>query len=114
MVERPGRGKGKKNLLGSHQRCWLWGRHLVRETLLARMVARLGRSELVPLHRIDRLTAGLVMFSTNPESRSSYQDLFRKRLICKRYEALAPPFWPLPFSLLSLSVWLPSSFLPSC
>lgn len=35
MVERPGRAKGKKKLMGNHQRCWLWGKHLVWETLLA-------------------------------------------------------------------------------
>ena len=36
MVERSKRGgKGKRKLLGSHQRCWLWGRHLVTETLAA-------------------------------------------------------------------------------
>lgn len=34
MVERSGRGKGKRKLLGSHQRCWIWGRNLVRETLV--------------------------------------------------------------------------------
>ena len=32
----------------------------VRETLLARLVGRLGNPDLVPLHRIDRDTAGLV------------------------------------------------------
>src|SRR4051812_33507612 len=34
MVERSKRGgSGKKQLLGNHQRCWLWGRNLVYETL---------------------------------------------------------------------------------
>lgn len=33
MVERSRRGKGK--LLGSHQKCWIWGRHVVVETLRA-------------------------------------------------------------------------------
>lgn len=36
MVERSRRGKGQKKLLGNHQRCWLWGRRLVQETLAAR------------------------------------------------------------------------------
>ena len=49
----------------------------VRETLLARLVRRLGNRELVPLHRIDRDTAGLVLFSANPDSRAAYQALFR-------------------------------------
>ena len=65
------------------------GRH-VRETLLTRLVARLGIKELVPLHRIDRDTAGLVLFSADPHSRGAYQDLFRLRRIEKRYEAVAP------------------------
>jgi len=65
------------------------GRH-VRETLLTRLVARLGIRELVPLHRIDRDTAGLVLFSARPDSRKAYQDLFRLRRIEKRYEAVAP------------------------
>ncbi len=65
------------------------GRH-VRETLLTRLVARLGIRELVPLHRIDRGTAGLVLFSADPRSRAAYLDLFRLRRIEKRYEAMAP------------------------
>lgn len=62
----------------------------VRETLLARLVARTGNRDLVPLHRLDRLTAGLVLFSTRPASRDAYQRLFRERRIQKVYEALAP------------------------
>lgn len=63
----------------------------VRETLLARLVARTGNRDLVPLHRLDRLTAGLVLFSTRPDTRDAYQRLFRERRIEKVYEALAPP-----------------------
>ncbi|HET8933703.1 MAG TPA: pseudouridine synthase [Polyangiales bacterium] len=62
----------------------------VRETLLTRLIERLGQSELVPLHRIDRATAGLVMLSCNPATRGRYQELFRQRRIAKHYEALAP------------------------
>ncbi|MCF7752649.1 hypothetical protein KQ945_17955 [Bacillus subtilis subsp. subtilis] len=62
----------------------------VRETLLARLVARTGNPDLVPLHRLDRLTAGLVLFSTRPDTRDAYQRLFRERRIAKTYEALAP------------------------
>jgi len=62
----------------------------VRETLLARLVRRLGNTALVPLHRIDRDTAGLVLFSAHPATRAAYQDLFRLRRIGKGYEALAP------------------------
>lgn len=62
----------------------------VRQTLLARLVARLGNPHLVPLHRLDRGTAGLVLFSADPRSRDAYQALFRERRIDKAYEALAP------------------------
>ena len=63
----------------------------VRETLLTRLVERFGNPALVPLHRIDRETAGLVMFSADPASRGAYQALFRERRIRKHYEAFAPP-----------------------
>ena len=62
----------------------------VHETLLGRLIRRTGNHELAPLHRIDRETAGLVLFSTNPRTRSQYQALFRERRIEKRYEAMAP------------------------
>ncbi|KAF1017512.1 MAG: Ribosomal large subunit pseudouridine synthase A [Stenotrophomonas maltophilia] len=62
----------------------------VRETLLARLIARTGNPDLVPLHRLDRLTAGLLLFSVQPGSRDAYQRLFRERCIEKTYEALAP------------------------
>jgi tRNA pseudouridine32 synthase/23S rRNA pseudouridine746 synthase len=62
----------------------------VTETLLARLLRRFGNPDLVPLHRIDRATAGLVLFSTNPHTRTRYQALFRERRIDKHYEALAP------------------------
>jgi len=62
----------------------------VHETLLARLIRRTGNAALVPLHRIDRETAGLVLFSTNPHSRAAYQSLFRQQRIEKHYEAIAP------------------------
>lgn len=43
-MERYRRAKGKQKLLGSHQKCWIWGRNLVRETLAA------GRWPIVELH----------------------------------------------------------------
>jgi len=60
------------------------------ETLLGRLIRRTGNTALAPLHRIDRETAGLVLFSTHPESRARYQALFRERRIDKCYEAIAP------------------------
>lgn len=69
----------------------------VRETLLARLGQRLGNRDLVPLHRIDRETAGLVLFSANVATRDAYQRLFRERAIHKGYEALAPALPVLAF-----------------
>lgn len=63
----------------------------VHETLLGRLARRTGHVALAPLHRLDRDTAGLVLFSTNPASRPAYQALFRERRIGKRYEAIAAP-----------------------
>lgn len=61
-----------------------------RHTLLARLQRRLGLAELTPLHRLDRETAGVVVFSRRPEDRNAYQALFRERQVQKVYEALAP------------------------
>jgi tRNA pseudouridine32 synthase/23S rRNA pseudouridine746 synthase len=64
------------------------GRYL-RETLLVRLRRKLGLAHLAPLHRIDRETAGLVLFSVNPSTRGAYASLFRERSVEKVYEALA-------------------------
>ena len=72
------------------------GGRFVRETLLARLIDSLGNPELVPLHRIDRGTAGLVLFSANRTSRSHYQALFRTGAVHKLYEAIATPLPTLP------------------
>lgn len=74
------------------------GKYL-KETLVARVIERLGNPELSPLHRLDRATAGLVLFSRNRASRAAYQNLFRDRRVDKRYEALAPPLPRLGFPL---------------
>jgi tRNA pseudouridine32 synthase/23S rRNA pseudouridine746 synthase len=63
----------------------------VAETLLSRLKAELRNPELVPLHRIDRGTSGLVLFSANAETRALYQALFPRRAVQKFYEAIAPP-----------------------
>src|SRR6187402_1129309 len=71
----------------------------VEETLSVRLVRRLGNPDLVALHRLDRGTAGLVVFSARPESRDAYTRLFRERRIAKVYEALAAPLPQLGFPL---------------
>lgn len=65
------------------------GRHL-HETLLVRLKRRLGIDTLAPVHRIDRDTAGLVLFSVKPETRGAYQSVFRERSAHKVYDAIAP------------------------
>lgn len=65
------------------------GRFL-QQTLLVRLNRRLQLPQLTPLHRLDRGTAGLVLFSVNPETRARYQALFARREMVKLYEALAP------------------------
>jgi tRNA pseudouridine32 synthase / 23S rRNA pseudouridine746 synthase len=62
----------------------------VQQTLLVRLKKRLGLDTLVPIHRIDRETAGLVAFSVRPQDRHAYQALFRDRAVHKVYEAIAP------------------------
>ncbi|MBC7549161.1 MAG: pseudouridine synthase [Polaromonas sp.] len=64
--------------------------HYLQETLLVRLKNRLNIDTLVPLHRIDRETAGVVMFSVRPQDRNAYQMLFRAHTIEKYYEAIAP------------------------
>ena len=75
----------------------------VQQTLLRRLMRKLDNSDLVPLHRIDRATAGLVMFSANPATRATYQSLFREKKIHKTYEAIAPALPGLAFPLLRRS-----------
>ncbi|MFD7624750.1 pseudouridine synthase [Streptomyces sp. NPDC059851] len=64
------------------------GSHIV-QTALARLRSELDLPELSPAHRLDRLTAGLVMFSIRPEDRGAYQGLFQERRVDKEYEAVA-------------------------
>jgi tRNA pseudouridine32 synthase/23S rRNA pseudouridine746 synthase len=60
------------------------------QTLLNRLKKKTGIQTLSPIHRIDRDTAGLVVFSINPGERAQYQNLFRDRVVQKIYEAIAP------------------------
>jgi tRNA pseudouridine32 synthase/23S rRNA pseudouridine746 synthase len=62
----------------------------LQETLLVRLKKRLGIDTLIPIHRIDRETAGLVLFSINPMERNAYQAMFRDHAVTKHYEAIAP------------------------
>lgn len=65
------------------------GKYL-QQTLLVRLKREFDLPELSPIHRIDRDTAGLVVFSVQRATRGIYQALFRDRAIHKTYEAVAP------------------------
>jgi tRNA pseudouridine32 synthase/23S rRNA pseudouridine746 synthase len=76
------------------------------ETLLVRLKRQFDLPHLTPIHRLDRETAGVVIFSHNPATRGKYQSLFQKRAIRKVYEALAAPIAgrSLPFTYRSRMV----------
>ena len=64
----------------------------VQQSLLVRLKRSLGIETLVPIHRLDRSTAGLVLFSVQTDTRGDYQTLFSRREVRKSYEAIV--HWP--------------------
>ena len=62
----------------------------LQQTLLNRLRKKTQIAALSPIHRIDRDTAGLVIFAVQPNERAQYQNLFRDRAVQKIYEAIAP------------------------
>ena len=74
------------------------GRYL-QETLLVRLKQRLGIDELTPIHRLDRETAGVVMFCANPKARAAYAAMFAQRQVVKCYEAIVAWTKPIDLSL---------------
>jgi len=65
------------------------GGDYVNECLLARLQRETGIADMVPVHRLDRDTAGLVLFSVNAQSRPAYYQLFSAGTINKQYQAVA-------------------------
>jgi len=61
----------------------------VQQSLLVQLKHLTGNDDLVPLHRIDRETAGLVMFGKRSADRDAYHALFRDKAMHKVYEAVA-------------------------
>jgi tRNA pseudouridine32 synthase / 23S rRNA pseudouridine746 synthase len=84
------------------------GRFL-RETLLVRLKKSTQLEQLVPVHRLDRETAGLVMFSISPDTRGQYTALFRNRRVSKVYEAIARSRAELVFPLTRRSRLIPGN-----
>jgi tRNA pseudouridine32 synthase/23S rRNA pseudouridine746 synthase len=65
------------------------GGRFLQETLLVRLKRSTGIESLSPIHRLDRETAGVMMLSVNPQTRSLWQSLFRNKLVSKQYLAIA-------------------------
>lgn len=65
------------------------GGEYVNECLLARLKRDTGIDDIAPVHRLDRDTAGVVLFSVNPESRAKYYQLFSDGSVQKQYQAIA-------------------------
>ncbi len=66
------------------------GGRFLHETLLVRLKKKSGNNQLTPIHRLDRETAGVILFSQKTETRGAYQSLFQQRKVNKTYHALAP------------------------
>jgi tRNA pseudouridine32 synthase / 23S rRNA pseudouridine746 synthase len=62
------------------------GRH-VAQTALVRLRRELNLPQLSPAHRLDRLTAGVLVFTARREVRGRYQTLFSAGLVRKTYLA---------------------------
>lgn len=65
------------------------GRH-VQQSVVVRMRAQLGLPELSPMHRLDRVTSGLLVLATERRWRGAYQSMFQAGTVDKVYHALAP------------------------
>lgn len=78
------------------------GGKYLRETLLVRLKKSTGIETLTPIHRLDRETAGVMMLSVNPSTRSLWQSLFRQRSVEKVYEAIAATAVDSPLSFPSV------------
>lgn len=72
----------------------------VQETLLVRLKHQTQNPDLTPIHRLDKDTAGVVMFCKQPQYRAMYQQLFADKKVIKHYHAIAAyrPDLPLPLT----------------
>jgi len=65
------------------------GRHVL-QSVVVRLRAELGLPELSPLHRLDRVTSGVLVLATERRWRGAYQSMFQRGDVGKIYRALAP------------------------
>jgi tRNA pseudouridine32 synthase/23S rRNA pseudouridine746 synthase len=75
----------------------------LQETLLIRLRRKFGLHALTPLHRIDRETAGVVLFAKQPATCAGYHHLFASREVAKNYQAIGPINALLQFPLTRIS-----------
>lgn len=61
----------------------------IRESVVVRLRRELDLPDLVPVHRLDRMTAGVLLCTTDPRWRRPYQELFERQRVHKVYEAVA-------------------------
>jgi tRNA pseudouridine32 synthase/23S rRNA pseudouridine746 synthase len=80
----------------------------LQETLLVRLRRQLGVDALTPLHRLDRETAGVVLFAKQPATCAGYHTLFAERNVAKSYQAIAPSTAALQFPLTRASTLVAS------
>lgn len=64
------------------------GRHVL-QSVVVKLRQQLGLAELSPAHRLDRVTSGLLVLTTERRWRGTYQELFAERQVTKTYQALA-------------------------
>ena len=57
---------------------------------LIRLREQFNNDEIIPAHRLDRATAGVVLFVKHVNDRGAYQMKFQNREVSKTYECLAP------------------------
>ena len=83
------------------------------ETLLTRLrlhpdLQHLNTADITPLHRLDKDTAGVILFSHNLATRAAYHALFPSHAIQKTYHALAPTRLDLAYPLTVRTRLVPS------
>lgn len=64
--------------------------HHVTESVVVRLRAELDLPELSPVHRLDRITSGVLVLTTEQRWRGPYQSMFEHSTVRKTYRALAP------------------------
>ncbi|OZE37110.1 MULTISPECIES: pseudouridine synthase [unclassified Rhodococcus (in: high G+C Gram-positive bacteria)] len=74
------------------------GAYVARSALVL-LRRRFDLPELSPAHRLDRLTAGVLVFTVRQQARRPYQELFTQRAITKQYDAIAPLAQDMDFPL---------------